>query len=174
MTVALYCGSREWMDPEPISKTMDALPEGSIIIHGDQRGADLIADTEARKHGFEVMAVEAAWDRFGDKAGPIRNEEMLRRLLAAAGMNQGVRGFAFHHDPWLGRGTKDMVTRLIRRRIRVEVFLSCEVEMRRTSGNSVCTECKMPLWRHPSVISVLDSQGHSFLNLSCDGLFLKL
>ena len=153
---------------------MNKLSEGSIVIHGDQRGADLIADTEARRRGFDIMAVEAAWDRFGPRAGPIRNEEMLRRMMAAAGMNQAVRAFAFHHDPWLGRGTKDMVTRLIRQRIRVEVYLSCDVDIVRTSGEVTCTECKMPYWRHPSVTSVLDSQGQSFLRLSCDGLFLKL
>jgi hypothetical protein len=85
---------------------MEKLPDGSIVIHGDQRGADLIADTEARRRGFEVMAVEAAWDTFGPKAGPIRNQEMLNRLLAAAGMQLAIRVFAFHQrvcsntGPW--------------------------------------------------------------------------
>lgn len=153
---------------------MEKLPEGSMVIHGDQRGADLIADTEARRRGFEVMAVEAAWDRFGDKAGPIRNQEMLNRLMAAAGLNQAIRVFAFHHDPWLGRGTKDMVTRCLKHRIRVEVFLSNDADMTRASGAAVCTECNVQYWRHPSVISVLDSENRPFLSLSCDGRFLKL
>jgi hypothetical protein len=153
---------------------MDKLPEGSIIIHGDQRGADLIADTEGRKRGFEIMAVEAAWDRFGERAGPIRNEEMLKRLLAAAGLDQPIGAFAFHHDPWLGQGTADMVSRLLRHRIRTEVFLSQEADMRRVSGEVICTECKMKYWRHPLVTSVLDQEGRPFLRLSCDGLFLKL
>jgi hypothetical protein len=98
MTVALFCGSREWTDPEPIRVCMERLPDGSTIIHGDQRGADLISDTEGRRRGFDIMAVPAAWDRFGDRAGPIRNQEMLNHLIAAAGMNQPIRCFAFHHD----------------------------------------------------------------------------
>lgn len=174
MTIALFCGSREWTDPEPIGKVMNKLPEGSMIIHGDARGADLIADNEARRRGFEIMAVPADWERFGDKAGPLRNQEMLNRLIAAAGMHQAIRAFAFHHDPWLGRGTKDMVTRCTKNRIRVEVFLSNDAEMTRASGAVVCTECNVQYWRHPTVISVLDSQGQPFLELSCDGRFLKL
>lgn len=153
---------------------MEKLPDGSMVVHGDQRGADLISDTEGRRRGFEIMAVPAAWDRFGNRAGPLRNQEMLNRLIAAATLGQPIRCFAFHHDAWLGVGTRDMVIRCMQRRVRPEVYLSCEVDMIRASGSVICTECRMPYWRHSTVTSVLDSEGRPFLELSCDGLFLKL
>ena len=57
MTVALFCGSRKWIDPEPIRNVLEKLPEGSIIVHGDQLGADLIADAEAKKLGFDLCHI---------------------------------------------------------------------------------------------------------------------
>lgn len=153
---------------------MAKLPDGSIIIHGDQRGADLISDTEASRRGFEIMALPADWDTFGDKAGPIRNEEMLQRLLAASKMGMPVRAFAFHHDPQLGVGTKDMVRRCIKNRIRVEAYIIGESEMVRVGTYGKCPECSVEYLRHPIITSVLDWKQEPFLELACDGRFLKL
>jgi hypothetical protein len=67
-----------------------------------------------------------------------------------------------------------MVHRCMKHRIRPEVFLSFDADMVRASGSVVCTECRLQYWRHPTVTSVLDSEGRAFLELSCDGRFLKL
>jgi len=119
--------------------------------------------------------LEVDWERFGRRAGPIRNQEMLNRLLSASEtFHLPVKAFAFHSSPKLGLGTKDMVTRCIKHKIRVGVFLSCESEIIRASGDVNCKQCGMQYWRHPDLISILDSEGHPFLKLSCDGLCLKL
>jgi len=173
MTVAIFCGSREWTDPEPIRKAMERLEDGSIIVHGDQRGADLIAGTEASRRGFEISALKAMWD-IGLQAGPMRNSHMLKRLIAAAGMNQAVKTFAFHHDSMLGVGTRDMVQRCLKARVRVDAFLSCDSESVRVSGNVVCEVCGSEYWRHPLITSILTSDEQPFLHLGCDGKFLKL
>ncbi len=169
----LFCGSREWLDPEPIRKAILKLPEDATIIHGDCRGADLIADAEARRIGRQIIAIPAEWD-MGPAAGPIRNDQMLARLLAARKFEQPVRGFAFHHDFRLGVGTRDMVRKMLRARVRVEVFLSREPEMRRVSGEVECEECGLKYRKHPPITSILDYQEEPFLHLSCDGLALKL
>jgi hypothetical protein len=53
------------------------LPRGSIICHGDARGADREAGYEARRLGLEVVVFPANWSRYGKAAGPIRNQQML-------------------------------------------------------------------------------------------------
>jgi hypothetical protein len=153
---------------------MDKLPEDSIVVHGDQVGADLIADTEASKRGLEIMSIPAEWKIYNDAAGPKRNEEMLQRLLAARRLGRFVKAYAFHHDPRLGRGTHDMVVRCLKNHIRVEVFLTCDMSPTRASGNMTCEECDQEYWRHPTITSALSYSGDPFLELSCDGRFLKL
>lgn len=81
----LICGSRGWKDPTPIQALIagyDVLAEGAnedlVIVHGHARsGADALADRIGRKWGAQVVREPADWDRYGKKAGPIRNQKML-------------------------------------------------------------------------------------------------
>lgn len=77
----LVCGSRHWRDSEAIHHTLDLhlrLHYGRIeIIHGNARGADLIADSVARGLGLVVHPYPADWNAHGRAAGPIRNRQML-------------------------------------------------------------------------------------------------
>lgn len=77
MTVALFCGSREWADREAIVADLSGLPDGSVIIEGGARGADRLAKVEAIALGFHIATVTAQWSRYGRKAGPLRNAAML-------------------------------------------------------------------------------------------------
>jgi len=174
MTVALFCGSREWADPEPVRAEIARLEPGDIVIHGDQRGADLIADTEGRRAGLEVVSMAADWD-LGPAAGPLRNDRMLRTLLAAGRtFGQPVRVLAFHHDLLLGVGTRDMVRKSMRAGMRVRAFLSKSVLVDRVGTHMECEDCGVPYLRHPDVTSETDWNGDPFLHLSCRGQFLKL
>jgi len=73
----LICGSRTWYQSEPIRKRLVALPLGTLIISGAAPGADSIAASLGRDLGFEVQEFPADWDRFGKKAGILRNIAML-------------------------------------------------------------------------------------------------
>ena len=73
----LICGGRDWMDPEPIARYLDQLPDDAVVIHGGARGADEIAGREARRLGFGVLVFPAQWDRYGKAAGRMRNQLML-------------------------------------------------------------------------------------------------
>jgi hypothetical protein len=104
----IVCGSRNWNNRAVIADTLNNLvlehdwrfPD-PVIVHGAARGADRLAADEAGKAGMIVEAHPADWDRYGKRAGIVRNEEM-----AAAGADLCV---AF----WDGRstGTQDMLTR---------------------------------------------------------------
>lgn len=174
--IAIFCGSREWEDKEAIRKVMSRLElDGLTIIHGAQRGADVLSGEVAKDLGVGVIPVEADWEIYGPKAGPIRNERMRNTIVSAGKKySQPVSCYAFHEEPTLGSGTRDMVKRCRISGIRSYVYLSVTPEMIRVSGDVVCEECKFPYWKHPSVISELDWEGRSFLELSCLGQLLKL
>ena len=54
-----------------------AAGEPLIVVHGAARGVDAFADTAAKFLGCEVRTYPADWQRFGKRAGPQRNREML-------------------------------------------------------------------------------------------------
>lgn len=86
-----------------ITTALQELPAGTEIIHGAAPGVDSIAGSIAKRLGFAVTRYPAEWTRYGKRAGPIRNQIMLNRCPA--------RVLAFHTDPFLGKGTADMVRR---------------------------------------------------------------
>lgn len=120
----LVCGSRRWLDQEPVERELRKLPPDTVIIHGAAAGADNIAGFVAEILGFEVRAYPADWDRYKGGAGPIRNGQMMKREHPDADGEYIDKVLAFHEDPELGKGTRHMVA-LARRAmppIRVEVF----------------------------------------------------
>lgn len=115
MRRVLICGSRNIKDSSAIRKVIEellALHGKLLIIHGGQRsydkfnrkyfGVDYLAGEVAKALGCDVKVYPADWDTHGLAAGPIRNSQMLDD-----GKPDEVR--AFHEDPKLGRGTRDMV-----------------------------------------------------------------
>jgi hypothetical protein len=54
-------------------------PGISILIHGDGRGADEVAQKWADKKEVKTEVYPAEWLTHGKAAGPLRNSEMLRR-----------------------------------------------------------------------------------------------
>jgi hypothetical protein len=173
--VVIVCGSREWTDKAPILRVLSGLEEHSIVIHGAQRGADVLAGEAAKELGLHVLPEEADWSAYGKAAGPMRNDKMLETLVkAATTYNQTVHCYAFHSDSKLGRGTRDMVRKCMQARVRCSAYVVPVPQMVRSSGDFVCKACKLPYRKHPSLISDLSYDGTPFLELSCDGLALKL
>lgn len=103
----LICGDRDWSKPIPIDVVVGGFAavygkHNVTIIHGACKGADALAGSAALRHGCTVDPYPAEWDRYGKKAGPIRNRKMLKE-----GKPDVV--FAFHSDLAASKGTKDMV-----------------------------------------------------------------
>lgn len=101
----LVCGGRNYADYAHVEEIMDALrAERGIthVIHGAARGADMLAFAWAVKRlGAEnVTGYPADWLRFGMKAGPWRNQQMIDE-----GKPDLVVAFPG------GKGTADMVRR---------------------------------------------------------------
>jgi hypothetical protein len=100
----LIYGSRTWRDPEPIRAFVASLPADCTVIHGGAPGADTLAHHAATARGLHVEVYPADWQRYGRRAGPIRNEEM-----AASGLTR-ARGFRM---PGASPGSDDMTRRLV-------------------------------------------------------------
>lgn len=77
--IALFCGSRGWADEDAIGHDLVRLPPDTIVIHGNAKGADRLADGIARKLGLHVAVVAPLYDTYPTRTAPLlRNEAMLR------------------------------------------------------------------------------------------------
>jgi hypothetical protein len=113
----LICGSRNWTDEKAIFEVVGRLPSGTTVITGGARGADRIADDAAASRGLARVVENADWDRYGKRAGFIRNVKMLDMLTP-----QEDEVIAF----WDGesRGTEHTIRAARERGIKVTVCLS--------------------------------------------------
>ena len=91
-TIALFCGSRGWVERRQIQLDIEWLPESAVVLEGGARGADRIAREEALSRGLHVATVEALWDRYGKSAGYRRNAAMVRMATIVYAYTLGTPG----------------------------------------------------------------------------------
>lgn len=101
--VLAVVGSRTFQNYTWLEECLEAAfrrGEISLIISGGARGADSLAIRFARSHGIPFEVISADWERWGRRAGPIRNSELIRRADAVAAFWDGV-----------SRGTLDSIAK---------------------------------------------------------------
>lgn len=102
----LVCGGRSFDDLPLLDQTLDRLHkdhEFAALIHGGARGADEMAHFWAGSNRVPIEVYHADWKRYGNQAGPIRNQRMIDE-----GKPHLVIAFPG------GRGTQDMKRRAMR------------------------------------------------------------
>ena len=78
MTRVLIAGSRDYPLLGLVSEYVRTLPEGTTLLCGMARGVDRVAyDTIASLTGVEVEEYFPDWERYGKRAGIVRNMEMV-------------------------------------------------------------------------------------------------
>jgi argininosuccinate lyase len=117
--IVLVTGDRNWKDYNVIYRELSKYPHGTVVFHGAARGADTLADIAAERLGFKSVPFRAEWHIYGRAAGPIRNQEMLARLLKE---EEPKKVLAFHKNIAESKGTKDMVNRALKVGIDVEII----------------------------------------------------
>jgi|ERR1019366_1367921 hypothetical protein len=115
----LVCGDRNWNDDDAIRRELnrvlaDYVGESVIVIEGEARGADSIGRVVAEDLGIDVKKFPADWEKYGNAAGPIRNQQMLDE-------GKPTYVLAFHNDITHSKGTADMVLRARKAGIPVKV-----------------------------------------------------
>lgn len=75
--VVLVTGGREYSDKSFLYEQLD-LVHPTLILHGGARGADALTDIYALEKKIPRKIFRAEWHIHGNKAGPIRNEQMAK------------------------------------------------------------------------------------------------
>lgn len=99
----IVAGGRDFDDYALLSVVLDeALTSRDVLVSGGARGADRLGERYAKEHELHVSQFLADWDKYGKRAGYIRNTEMA---LYAQGQDGMLVAF------WDGesRGTKHMI-----------------------------------------------------------------
>jgi hypothetical protein len=105
----LVTGDRNWRNAMVVMRVLqdvlseDLTDEVPILIHGDAKGADTVADIcwQLLGYGDQIERYPADWKVLGNRAGPVRNKKMLE-----TGVDKVI---AFHNDLANSKGTKNMV-----------------------------------------------------------------
>ena len=95
----IVAGSRTFNYPELLDKVLSKYRlfhfNFTELIHGGARGADTLAMLWAEKNDIPVRCFPADWDKYGKKAGYIRNKQMAEygEILIAFwdGQSKGTR-----------------------------------------------------------------------------------
>lgn len=77
----LVCGGRDFRDTKLLDRFLCEVDNHVCIgeiIHGGANGADTMAGCWAEKYNIPVTVFQAEWHKYGRRAGPLRNEQMLR------------------------------------------------------------------------------------------------
>ncbi|MCQ4302205.1 DUF2493 domain-containing protein [Pseudomonas songnenensis] len=97
----IVCGGRDYADRARVFEVLDniLLTRGiSEIIQGEAPGADRWAREWALNRDVKLTRCRAEWEKYGKRAGPVRNRHMLTLKP------DGVVAFPG------GRGTLDMIS----------------------------------------------------------------
>lgn len=91
--VLLVTGGRDFYDEDLVAAAMGLVVEKYQVvhmIHGGAAGADTLAGREAERRGVGSLRVcKPDWERFGKRAGYLRNSEMVSRAMS---MRSQLRG----------------------------------------------------------------------------------
>ena len=101
----IIAGSREFSDYELLKKTCDYYLSNKfkdpsckvIVISGHASGADTLGEIYAKEKGLDCEIFPADWNKYGKKAGYLRNMSMAEVgnsaiiFMSAYGENKGSR-----------------------------------------------------------------------------------
>lgn len=97
----LVCGGREYRNKAALDHALDRVHAQfgiTLLIEGGARGADRLARMWAKRNRVDFRTFDAEWNKYGNRAGPIRNSQMI-----AEGLPEAVVAFPGNE------GTADMI-----------------------------------------------------------------
>jgi len=101
----LICGDRNWRNYQLIIDTLSQVQQEKgveVVIEGEAQGADVMGRSAAERLGIPVQPYIADWRKYGLRAGPVRNLNMLHE-------GKPTLILAFHNFLEGSKGTKNMV-----------------------------------------------------------------
>ena len=77
----LVCGGRNYSDKAKVWEVLSGIKDkhgmNVFLCEGDASGADYLAKEFAKSNGWDRVSYPANWARYGNSAGPIRNQKMF-------------------------------------------------------------------------------------------------
>ncbi len=110
MKVAIV-GSRHYPNLERVRKYVSKLSPNDTIVSGGAKGVDATAEDEARKLGMEVISIPPEWDKYGRRAGLVRNDMIVSLAHQVVAFWDGV-----------SRGTKYTIDKAKEKNVITQVF----------------------------------------------------
>lgn len=121
--IVIVTGSRNWTNkPLFVQYLLEVERRNQaigLIVHGDAKGADELAEEFAIDNRICSITFGAEWDLLGKKAGPARNQRMLEWCLENKG-GVSVVCVAYPHTD--SKGTRDMIRRCEKEGIKTYVI----------------------------------------------------
>ena len=114
----LVCGGRDYKDAVTLTAVLNVINADlgiDCIIEGHARGADRMAGTWAVNNKIEVEIYPADWNRYGKRAGYVRNVQMAQEgkphMIVAFPGGRGTQMMkdignrkhipVYRHDEWI-------------------------------------------------------------------------
>lgn len=82
-------GSRDYPNLSQVRRYVMAQPPGTVIVSGGARGVDREAEIAAYLMGFGVVILPANWKKHGNRAGFVRNFDIVREADAVVAFWDG-------------------------------------------------------------------------------------
>ncbi len=97
--IYLFSGSRDFHDYQVFQKCLNdkniVLTFSDKVIVGDAKGLDSMVREYCEKHSIPYQVFKADWNKYGNSAGPIRNQAMIDSIPQES--KNAVRGLFFIH-----------------------------------------------------------------------------
>lgn len=83
----IIAGPRDYYVYQSLLEAIDKISwEITEVVSGRARGVDKMGERWAKEHGIPVQPFPADWDRFGKRAGPLRNIQMANYVGSAGAL----------------------------------------------------------------------------------------
>lgn len=106
MKHVIVAGNRDCTDYREICSVLNKYDwTDTELVEGGCRGVDLLAKRYAEEHGIPVKEFPADWDKYGKRAGAIRNKQMAEYATSEGKENCMLIAIMNHPS----RGTKLMI-----------------------------------------------------------------
>ena len=112
----IIAGSRSITDYQYFLKIMSAAPwNPTMVLSGMAKGVDTMGEQWARENNIPLEFYPADWDKYGKRAGYLRNEEMAKYADALIAIWDGE-----------SKGTKHMIDIAKKKGLKIWVITTLE------------------------------------------------
>lgn len=119
MNIAIV-GSRTFTDYQFFLKAMEEETDITHIVSGGAKGADYMAEMYAKEKKIPITVIKAEWDKYGKRAGNIRNEKIIQAV---------ERVIAFWDGSSRGTGNAITLAKIYDKKVRIVDVPPIEVEV---------------------------------------------